>query len=95
MLRAVSTRLLMFSCFWVLAPPHLFADEPAPETQNEKESYSIGYQVGVSMKTDGKEGKEDKENRDITDRLIMRLYSFIWQNCALVTLHLGRRRGTR
>ena len=39
----------------LVAAPHLFAAEPAPQTQNEKESYSIGYQVGLSMKTDGVE----------------------------------------
>jgi FKBP-type peptidyl-prolyl cis-trans isomerase FklB len=57
MLRAFSTRLFIFSCFLLLVAPHLFAAESAPalETQNEKESYSIGYQVGVSMKTDGVE----------------------------------------
>jgi len=62
LLRAVSARLFIFSCFLLLAAPHLFAAESAPalETQKDKESYSIGYQVGVSMKTDGKEGKEDK-----------------------------------
>ena len=45
----------MFLCVWILATPYVFAAEPAtaPETQNEKESYSIGYQVGRSMKTDG------------------------------------------
>ena len=42
------------------AASQLFADETAPETQNEKESYSIGYQVGLSMKTDGVEVDFDK-----------------------------------
>jgi len=55
MLRAFSTRLLILSSFLLLAAPHLCAAEPAPQTQTEKESYSIGYQVGLSMKTDGVE----------------------------------------
>jgi FKBP-type peptidyl-prolyl cis-trans isomerase FklB len=57
LLKAVSTRLFMFLCILVLATPYLFAAGPAPalETQNEKESYSIGYEVGLSMKTDGVE----------------------------------------
>ena len=57
LLHAVRTKLFMLLCFILLATPYLFAAEPAPalETQNEKESYSIGYQVGLSMKTDGVE----------------------------------------
>jgi FKBP-type peptidyl-prolyl cis-trans isomerase FklB len=53
----MSTRLFIVLFFLLLNSPHLFADQPAavPETQNEKESYSIGYQVGVSMQTDGVE----------------------------------------
>jgi FKBP-type peptidyl-prolyl cis-trans isomerase len=41
-------------CFLLLLPSNLLADEEkALETQQEKESYSIGYQVGLSMKRDG------------------------------------------
>ena len=71
MLRTVSKRLLMFSCFWVLVTPHLFAAEttPAPETQNEKESYSIGYQVGLSMKNDGLEVDFDKLMQGLHDAI--------------------------
>ena len=55
MLKARSTRLFMFLCVWIMATPYVFAAEPATalENQNEKESYSIGYQVGRSMTTDG------------------------------------------
>ncbi|HKJ14021.1 MAG TPA: FKBP-type peptidyl-prolyl cis-trans isomerase N-terminal domain-containing protein, partial [Desulfobulbales bacterium] len=41
-------------CFLLLLPSSLLADEEkALETQQEKESYSIGYQVGLSMLRDG------------------------------------------
>ncbi len=55
MLKARSTRLFMFLCVWIMATPYVFAAEPATalENQNQKESYSIGYQVGRSMTTDG------------------------------------------
>jgi FKBP-type peptidyl-prolyl cis-trans isomerase FklB len=40
-------------CFLLLLPSSLLADEEkALETQQEKESYSIGYQVGLSLKSD-------------------------------------------
>jgi FKBP-type peptidyl-prolyl cis-trans isomerase FklB len=57
LLKAIITRLFMVSCVWVLASPQLFAAEPekALQTQKDKESYSIGYQVGLSVKTDGVE----------------------------------------
>ena len=57
MLKTPSTKMFILLCFLLFAAPHLFAAEPAPalETQTEKESYSIGYQVGLSMKTDGVE----------------------------------------
>ena len=71
MLKAISTRLFMFSCFWVLAGPHLFAAGPAPalETQKEKESYSVGYQVGLSMKTDGVEVNFEKLIQGLQDAI--------------------------
>ena len=57
LLKSIMTRLFLFSCFLVLASPQLFAAGPASalQTQKEKESYSIGYEVGRSMKTDGVE----------------------------------------
>ncbi len=43
-------------CFLLLVPSSLLADEEkALETQQEKESYSIGYQVGLSIKNDAVE----------------------------------------
>ena len=71
MLKVISTRLFIFSCFWVLATPHLFAAEPAPalETQNEKESYSIGYQVGLSIKNDGVEVNFDRLVQGLQDAI--------------------------
>jgi FKBP-type peptidyl-prolyl cis-trans isomerase FklB len=53
LLNAFITRLFILLCSVLVAAPSLFAAEPAPQTQTEKESYSIGYQVGQSMKTDG------------------------------------------
>jgi len=53
-LRAAYQRLLIVFCFLLLLPSNLLADEEkALETQQEKESYSIGYQVGLSMMRDG------------------------------------------
>ncbi len=53
----VPNRLFILSSLLLLAASQLFAENPAPalDTQNEKESYSIGYQVGLSMKSDGVE----------------------------------------
>jgi FKBP-type peptidyl-prolyl cis-trans isomerase len=51
----ISSRLFILVCFLLLAASQLYADDftSALDTQNEKESYSIGYQVGLSMKNDG------------------------------------------
>ncbi len=58
----IGSRLFIFSCSLLLAASELFAENSAPAlgTQNEKESYSIGYQVGLSMKSDGVEVDFDK-----------------------------------
>ena len=58
----ISARLFILSCSLLLATSHLFADDPAPapEIQHEKESYIIGYQVGLSMKNDGVEVNFEK-----------------------------------
>lgn len=55
MLKAILTGLLLFSLILVPASSPLFAAGPASalQTQKEKESYSIGYEVGRSMRTDG------------------------------------------
>ena len=57
MLKAIIAGLLLISLILVPASPQLFAAGPvsALQTQKEKESYSIGYEVGRSMKTDGVE----------------------------------------
>ena len=62
MIRPLSAGLFIFACFLLLATSHLFAADPAPalETQQDKESYSIGYQVGLSMKNDGVEVNFEK-----------------------------------
>jgi len=53
----ITSRLLMLLFFLLSAASQLYADDftSALETQHEKESYSIGYQVGLSMKSDGVE----------------------------------------
>jgi FKBP-type peptidyl-prolyl cis-trans isomerase FklB len=55
----------------LLAAPQLFAAETATAlaTQNEKESYSIGYQVGISMNTDGVEVDFDKLVQGLQDAI--------------------------
>lgn len=88
MMRKVTMKLfinlLILFCFSVLATPCVCAAESSPtlKTQNEKESYSIGYQVGQSIKTDGvevnfeklvqglKDAINDKEARLSTDEMI-------------------------
>jgi FKBP-type peptidyl-prolyl cis-trans isomerase len=57
------------SCALVVAGPSLFAAEPAPPraTQEERESYSIGYQVGQSLTTDGVEVKIEKVIEGLQD----------------------------
>ncbi|MDP1990008.1 MAG: FKBP-type peptidyl-prolyl cis-trans isomerase [Syntrophales bacterium] len=61
----------MFSCVWVLASSHLFAAETrtTPETQHEKESYSIGYQIGLSTKTDDVEVNFDRLIQGLQDAI--------------------------
>ena len=54
-----------------MAASHLLADDPAPalETQHDKESYSIGYQVGLSMKSDGVEVNFEKLIQGLRDAI--------------------------
>jgi FKBP-type peptidyl-prolyl cis-trans isomerase len=57
-------------CFLLLLPSNLLADEEkALETQQEKESYSIGYQVGLSMKNDEVEVDFDKLIQGLRDAI--------------------------
>ena len=54
MLDLIIKRLFMLSCVLILLTSNLYADDlvPALKTQQEKESYSIGYQVGLSLRND-------------------------------------------
>ena len=71
MIRPISAGLFILACFLLLATSHLFADDPAPalETQQDKESYSIGYQVGLSMKSDGVEVNFEKLTQGLRDAI--------------------------
>ena len=64
-------RLFLLSCCLLLATPHLFADKLEMETLAEKESYSIGYMVGQSMKTDGVEVDFEKFDQGMQDAIGM------------------------
>jgi FKBP-type peptidyl-prolyl cis-trans isomerase FklB len=70
-LRSFGRKLFIFSCTWVFASPHVFAAETSltPETQKERESYSIGYQVGQSVKTDGVEVDFDRLIQGLEDAI--------------------------
>lgn len=69
-MRAAYQRLLIVFCFLLLLPSSLLADEQkALETQQEKESYSIGYQVGLSMKNDGVDVDFDKLIKGLQDAI--------------------------
>ncbi len=71
MSRSMRTKLLILSTILLLSASYLYAAEPAtvPETQNEKESYSIGYQVGMSIKTDGVEVDFDQLLQGLQDAI--------------------------
>ena len=69
-MRAAYQKLLIVFCFLLLVPSSLLADEEkALETQQEKESYSIGYQVGLSIKNDGVEVDFDKLIQGLNDAI--------------------------
>ena len=69
-MRTAYQRLLIVFCFLLLLPSNLLADEEkALETQQEKESYSIGYQVGLSMKNDGVDVDFDKLIKGLQDAI--------------------------
>jgi len=68
MIQKIYNGLLLPLVFLLLAPSYLFADEnTALETQKQKESYSIGYQVGLSIKNDGVEINFDKLVQGLQD----------------------------
>ena len=55
MLGTISARLFILSCLLLLATSNLYAADLATalENQKDKESYSIGYKVGLGIKSDG------------------------------------------
>jgi len=63
--------MLIFLFFLLLSAPPLYADDQAPalENQKDRESYSIGYQVGLSMKADGVEVNFDKLIQGLSDAI--------------------------
>ena len=69
MLKLNIGKVFIFSCFYVLAGTLLFAAENQTtlKTQNDKESYSIGYQVGLSMKADNVEVDFGKLTQGLQD----------------------------
>jgi len=69
LVRLTSFRLLVVSCISFFAASYLLADESAsvPSTEQERESYSIGYQVGLSMKSDGVEVDFEKLIQGLRD----------------------------
>ena len=66
---AIKKSFFFLSCFLVCAPSHLFAEDSEQifANQKEKESYSIGYQVGLSIKSDGVEVEFDKLIQGLQD----------------------------
>ena len=71
MANGIFTRLLMVLCFLVFMVTHLSAAVSAPDlkTQNDKESYSIGYEVGLSMNKDGVEVNSEKLIQGLQDAI--------------------------
>jgi FKBP-type peptidyl-prolyl cis-trans isomerase FklB len=57
MSKVIYKNLLLFSCFLLLTFSQSFAadEKHNPENQKDRESYSIGYQVGLSIQKDGVE----------------------------------------
>lgn len=70
MLKVITAGLLMFSCSVFVSTPVVAATStPALETQNDKESYSIGYEVGLSIRSDGVEANLEKLVQGLADAL--------------------------
>ena len=70
MLKTLYKILLFPLVLLTLAPSYLLADEvPALESLKEKESYSIGYQVGLSMMRDGVEVDLDTLIKGLQDAI--------------------------
>jgi FKBP-type peptidyl-prolyl cis-trans isomerase FklB len=66
---AIKKSFFIILCFLACTPSHLFAgdSEQTLTNQKEKESYSIGYQVGLSMRNDGVEVDFDKLIQGLQD----------------------------
>lgn len=71
MLKITFHRRMLFICCLLLAvPTYIYAEEATSlESQQEKESYSIGYQVGLSMKSDNVEVNFDKLIQGLNDAI--------------------------
>jgi FKBP-type peptidyl-prolyl cis-trans isomerase len=71
MKRTLAAVLLILSCLFPSAASVLFAAEggSAPVSQKDKESYSIGYEVGLSMKADGVEVNFEKLVQGLQDAI--------------------------
>jgi FKBP-type peptidyl-prolyl cis-trans isomerase len=71
MLRKTKANLLMLTSFLLLTTSNLYAADvgAVPETQKDKESYSIGYQVGQSMKVDGVEVDSERLIQGLQDAI--------------------------
>ena len=70
MLGPICKRLFFPLILLLLTPAYLFAEEvPTLENLKEKESYSIGYQVGLSMMRDGVEVDLDTLIKGLQDAI--------------------------
>jgi len=65
--RTTVSRIFIITCFFTLEASLVFADKLPLETQQAKQSYSIGYQVGMSMKADGVDVDFDKLVQGLQD----------------------------
>ena len=62
--------LIVFCCCLLFTPTFLRAQsDTSPGSQNEKESYSIGYQIGLSMKSDSVQVDMDRLVQGLNDAI--------------------------
>ncbi len=61
--------LIAVFCVCLLLGVCTAGDKPEPTSQQDKESYSIGFQVGTSMKTDGVEVSFDRLVEGLKDAI--------------------------
>ena len=70
MLEKIFKSLIISVSILTLACSHVYAEDGSNlETQQQKESYSIGYQVGLSMKNDGVDVDFDKLIQGLQDAI--------------------------